>query len=74
MIMLCMFVCNMLPVSRDEPGIVGHITDPSSSASRWENDIWVAVVVHSVVMTIIEIAQDSSVSRIFARTCGLKIV
>ena len=63
----------MLPVSSDKPGIVGHITDPGSSACGGENDIWVAVVVHAVVVTIIEIAQDSSISRIFGRSCGLKI-
>ena len=64
----------MLPVSRDEPGIVGHITDPGSSASGGEYHIRVAVVVHSVVVTIIEISQDSSISRIFGSSCGLKIV
>ena len=63
----------MLPFSGDKPGIVRHITDPSSSACGGENDIRVAVVVHAVVVTIIEIAQDSSISRIFGRSCGLKI-
>ena len=63
----------MLPVSSDKPGIVRHITDPSRSACGGENHIWVAVVVYSVVVTIIEIAQDSSISRIFGRSCWLKM-